>query len=503
MWIFINMIRLKNLLQEAVLEKQGIHEQGWEKRSIGGKVKQKTRINHEDKLREYYPTYEKFKQLVLDNLYYNKPGFGQPNQLPAGTIPGYDNMSPEEKKKARDDYKANNPEIAKQFNRSKTARDGEYVRLQIGTDKFINLTTILPEMQKLMNSTSRANFDKLLTDPNNYLYALDAIVYFNKTQRTSKWKNIFVAATKEVETMKNQIGGTSEPAKPTTTYAYAYSFPVSQSPNADFFKDNSANIEGIFEQEVLRWMELSVQDAIQNGIPKSQAKFFVNSIHISTSCSRIRNTNGMTWAELAQARSVAADEKFRSILNADPRFSFKAKSLTGQELVTPPSEIDAIGGNGDGSSGPDPSSTLDGKKLFANSPDGKTKTFDSNQNRFTANGKFELGQTRAEMEQYKYLVVTAYLTLINPGVDPRADKPESTGPNTDTAVLPTSTYDIEFYRPNTGIIVPVWSGGGGGGRKSRGKSGPCNTCRKLKHWANSGAIRAMNKPIKVVLACFY
>jgi len=501
------MIRLKSLLQEAVLEKQSIHEQGWEKRSIGGKVKQKKRIQHQDKLREYYPTYEKFKQLVLDNLYWDKPGFGQPNQLPAGTIPGYDNMSPEEKKKARDDYKAKNPGIANKWLYKKTARAGEYVTLTIGDNKRINLTTILPEMQELMNSTSRANFDKLLTDPKNYLYALDAIVYFNKTQRTDKWKNIFVAATQDVEDMKKQVGATSKPAGPKQTLAFPYTFPVSQSPNADFFNDNSANIKPLFKQEVLRWMELSVQDAIAAGIPKSQAKFFVNGIHVSTSCSRIRNTNGDTWAELAQKRAAAADEEFRKILSEDPRrrFRFKAKNSTGQEMVTPPSEIDAIGGNGDGSSGPDPSSSLDGVKEggFANSPDGKKKTFQNNEDRYKGkDGKMELGQTRAEMEKYKYLIVTAHLTLANTNPVPRAKDPESTPPDKDTAVLPTSTYDIEFYRPNTGIIVPVWSGGGGGGGgKSRGRSGPCNFCRKITHILNSGIIKSMNKSVRSI-ACW-
>jgi hypothetical protein len=318
-----------------------------------------------------------------------------------------------------------------------------------GSAGTVNIVPSIPLMEKLMDSVSLQNWQKLKKDPKHVKQGVAAIVYFTKTNAQMKWTNIFVGNEEFVERMKAEGGNVDWQQD----IVVPLSFP--QNPTAQFFEDNTAVITDAFKAEVEGFIQSIKQAAVNAKIQNPE--YFVLQMSISTSSSRFRNSEqaaNLTWAQLSEQRARAAQD-----------YMTQAFEAAGIKLGTSPNGkqqtkyvINAKGENGDGSSGPNPPGDPALGPVYAFNTDGRG-TWDcvntKNQQVCTYKDRNKFGQphkTKAEYDVHKYLICTVDLVLKN--TFPSTTPPTETPPTQQE--IKGNVYDIEFYRQQKGVKIPYW-----------------------------------------------
>lgn len=371
--------------------------------------------------------------------------------------------NPPETWRPYDDYeKFKTNVLTPMFNKNAVDREGYklYPRFRkSGEDpgKAVHAGHTYQAMKKRMSKASQTNFIKLLNDPDHFTEAMDIMYYFDKTNDQNKWKNIYIGSADFIEQERIKANPIKKDGKPAKTTIFNAEFPAYLSPSADFFPDNKSKTNSLFDEEVKRWIQ-QVRGAAQKVTGNANAKFCVIDMYIATSCSRIRNRGdyeGVTWKKLAEDRCNNAYKTLLGHLVADGHFL----NIEGTDSPENYSEVwptmNFEGENGDGSSGPDPSSTLGGSKWFNSSFDGSAIESPGKADK-DRKGYPNLLKTKEESNEYKYLVICVDLILINPALKP--DEPE----NKEIPDEPTireyqgTIYTVAMDTPPRGFAIPWW-----------------------------------------------
>ena len=318
-----------------------------------------------------------------------------------------------------------------------------------GTTGTVNIVPSIPLMEKLMDSVSLQNWEKLKRDPKHVKQGVAAIVYFTKTNAQMKWTNIFVGNEEFVERMKSEGGAIDWQQD----IVVPLSFP--QNPTAQLFEDNTANITDAFKAEVDGFIQAIKKAAVDSKIMNPE--YFVLQMSVTTSSSRFRNTGpaaNLTWLQLSQQRAQAAQNYMAQAFAAA---GIKiGKSPNGKEETK--YVINAKGENGDGSSGPNPPGDPATGQVYAFNTDGRGNwdcVNTKNQQVCTWKDRNKFGQphkTKAEYDVHKYLLCTVDLVLKNTF---QATTPPGETPPTQQEI-PGNLYDIQFYRKQKGVKIPYW-----------------------------------------------
>jgi len=289
------------------------------------------------------------------------------------------------------------------------------------------------KMVKLMSTNSK-DYWKSLTSSTNPLekgFAVASLEEFIKTDPENKWKSVTLGK----ETIEEPVPEDEEKEYPALTMA----FPMPGKPSSDFFDDNKWVPTELLQQTVktdiidpvLEFMD-GKKDC--DGVPL----VYLNDITVKTSASRFRNGIKMSWLDLSKNRNDAAlhyiEEQLKNI----------GVAIDGNTVVT--QEIK--GGNGDGTSGPNPGKNPEGKQ-YAISTDGNK---DNKIKNYTTKIINQFGaplSTKEEYDKYKYCEVTLTLVLNDcEPPDPNRDD--------DIVVLEVDNYSIKFSasRPSLQINLP-------------------------------------------------
>jgi hypothetical protein len=194
---------------------------------------------------------------------------------------------------------------------------------------------------------------------------------------------------------------------------------------ATVYKDNSIEPAGTLIQAIENWTK-EVQIAL-NAAKQVNPNVIAtcSKIDIASSCSRLRNTNGMTWMQLSQGRANEINKRL-------------TEKLKGLGVLFDPKMITTLRGgyNGDGSSGPDPAQTFtfrNGKttKAMSYSKDGKTVAGRGpDAERYGADKYGGLLQTAEQSDPYKFC--TALVKVIIKADEKKKD---------DVPMQPSYTYE--------------------------------------------------------------
>jgi len=290
------------------------------------------------------------------------------------------------------------------------------------------------KMVKLMSAKSQ-RYWKSLTSSTNPLekgFAVAALEEFIKTDPENKWKKVTLGK----ETTDEEIPEGEEIKKPGLEIV----LPVAGEPSSDFFLNNEWAPTDLLKQEVQGDIITPITQLTEgktecDGLPIA----FLQDITISTSASRFRNgeiIKGTNWLELSKLRNDAAlnyiTEQLKGIgvlIDGDTKITQNIK-----------------GGNGDGSSGPNPGKDPEGRQ-YAISPDGDF----ASGNLLNKNNKAEWGKiigdvpgkiktphdTAAEYDQYKYCNIK-----LNVVINVCEENPVD--PDDDITILEVDNYSIKF-----------------------------------------------------------
>jgi hypothetical protein len=290
------------------------------------------------------------------------------------------------------------------------------------------------KMVKLMSAKSK-RYWKSLTSSTNPLekgFAVAALEEFIKTDPENKWKKVTLGK----ETTDEEIPEEEEGKKPGVEIV----LPVAGQPSSDFFDNNKWAPTDLLKQEVQEDIITPITQLTEgktecDGLPIA----FLQDITISTSASRFRNgeiIRGTNWLELSKLRNDAAlnyiTEQLKGIgvlIDGDTKITQNIK-----------------GGNGDGSSGPNPGKNAEGQQ-YAISPDGDFASGNLLYNDNKAEWKKIIGSapgkiktphgTDAEYDQYKYCNIKLNV-VINTCEPPNPD------PDDDITILEVDNYSIKF-----------------------------------------------------------
>lgn len=183
----------------------------------------------------------------------------------------------------------------------------------------------------------------------------------------------------------------------------------------DVFIDNKSDITPVIQQQI-EDLIADVKDQMSN-LVNTDVKLSVNSFTIGASASRFRNTEeaaNLTWAQLSSKRSETVTLEIKRRL---------------EELgVEFPDNVITVksGFNGDGTSGPNPGFTTDGKP-YTISADG---TFNNIINNPTAEQRNQFGAPLAskdQYDQYKWLVVDCTIIAVDKTNPIPSEKVEAIG----------------------------------------------------------------------------
>ncbi len=210
------------------------------------------------------------------------------------------------------------------------------------------------KMVSLMPPKSK-RYWKTLTTSTNPLekgFAVASLEEFIKTDPENKWKRVTLGK----ETIEEPVPEDEEKKYPALTMA----FPMPGKPSSDFFDDNKWVPTELLQQTVKTDIIEPVLE-FMDGTPDCDGvpMVYLNDITVKTSASRFRNGIKKSWLELSKLRNDAAlhyiEEQLKNI----------GVAIDGNTVVT--QEIK--GGNGDGTSGPNPGKNPEGKQ-YAISTDG-------------------------------------------------------------------------------------------------------------------------------------
>jgi hypothetical protein len=208
------------------------------------------------------------------------------------------------------------------------------------------------KMMAKMSEASKGHWAELKADTATKGYAVVALEKFIETDPTYKWQKVFCdneeGIRQEIQKIPKAPSGSDELAN-FNGINMPIEFPMT-GPSHTFFDDNkwepTADFESRFNTEVLVPLNDIASEMLHN--PNTdEPKFFLKAIEVHTSCSRYRNTGpaeAMTFDALSKARNTAAKDYIVKKL-AEIGILVDSDTTITQEWK---------GGNGDGSTGPNP-----------------------------------------------------------------------------------------------------------------------------------------------------
>lgn len=320
-----------------------------------------------------------------------------------------------------------------------------------------NYDTYLSEnervMVKLMDGTSKTKWEELKADPVNKGYAVAVLEYFNSTYKDKKWKIVSVGKTKEEfkEEIKKEPKAVNVPPTEIVYPSTDFIFPVNQDSEPNLFLDNKSDRASAakFTEEIKLLCEQV--KAVMDGFnpPEGKPKAYLQAYGLESSASRLRNTGeavDMTFQELSNARIKTATEIiFEELTNIGVLVDTDTKS-----------SVDTVGTNADGTSGPNPPPSMDGKSYYF-IPKGPFKMEPPCKKNGDVVGGVKCNRnecgaphaTKAEYDKYKY--IRGWFTIIfndtiipepaeEPGLDDDGDAPEY-------QVIETVKYPVIMWSP--------------------------------------------------------
>jgi hypothetical protein len=303
-----------------------------------------------------------------------------------------------------------------------------------------------------MSSNSKTNWEKLKADTENRQFAVSAIEYFNTTFPTKKWKKIAVG--QDMEQFKKEIE--KEPdnfnVKPEEIVypAKSYDYPLTEEAERNLFKDNEwtePNAEN-FKKEVASLCADIAFEMNKLNPPEGKPKAYLNLLWLEASASRFRNGGNaynLSFLELSNNR-----------LNTGLEILKRELSAIGV-VIDANSKIDLnpFGGNGDGTTGPNPpiGYMYVPKGNYKMDPACGTDVTVCNLTTLKGVKRSECGNphaTKQEYEQYKYVrggVQVIFNDTIQPEPieNPGDEVPIDDVPNYEVINIP--SYPIYFYAP--------------------------------------------------------
>lgn len=285
------------------------------------------------------------------------------------------------------------------------------------------------KMVKLMGDTSKTKWVNLKGNEDFTDFAVYALERFNSTDKIYGWNSVIVKDSSSKEETEETI-----PDEEKQDIALPLTFPFTKKPSAPFFVDNNYETTDVFKQ--------SVNEDIINPLKSldieestNRSKFYLNSIKISTSASRFRNTESpdgktYTFEELSKLRNDAAKN-----------YIFNELKSIGC-LIDGDTKIDQIwqGGNGDGTTGPNPpigfNYSENGKEVINPKKEGSPKR----------NKYGEPHADKKDYEKYKYLKVEMVITILRPEKEPE-EKPTD---EKETEEIKSGEYVIVFTNSTPG-----------------------------------------------------
>ncbi len=318
---------------------------------------------------------------------------------------------------------------------------------------------------KKLHPSSLPNWNELKQDEEHKGYAVAALMEFNKTYDTYKWKHAFCDTEDRIEQIIER-----KPKSSTETGSIDFNgisaptleFPV-QGMGSNFFRDNlyepTAEFVDAVTNDIINPLLEKAKE--MDSHPKTQLatkefpKFHLDELRIVTSCSRFRNTGNaknMTFLELAAARA-----------NAAKNYILKRLSELGEGMVIVDEasdiQVEYTGENGDGSTGPNP--PADNMVPIPGKECGKeTAVYNPTMNKNELNKhrrNYGYPHTdKSAYDEYKYCRASIGLSanlawLTTPDKIPYGDDE----PDFEIIVLdiPTKDYGIFFYSPSKWIGI--------------------------------------------------
>ena len=229
------------------------------------------------------------------------------------------------------------------------------------------------KIMERMSETSKKHWAEIKADPKIKGYAVVALEKFLQSDPNYHWQYVFCdneAGIKQEFQRIPKLPANAEAPADTNGINMPIEFPMN-GPSNTLFADNAwaptPDFETRLNTEVIEPLKQIAASMVYNK-NMSEPKFFLRSIEIHTSCSRYRNTGAaaqMTFDALSKARNNAAKD-----------FIVKKLAEIGV-TVDQDTQItqDWKGGNGDGSTGPNPPApiaiTRDGREAVAAKEDAR------------------------------------------------------------------------------------------------------------------------------------
>ena len=265
------------------------------------------------------------------------------------------------------------------------------------------------EITSLMLNSHKANWKKLKSDQDNIGYAVAVLERFNETNPTTKWESVVVDAADKIIKVVQEPEESVEDTYP----GIPIKFPANLEPSAPFFKDNSFTPTELFKKSVKEdIIDPLIKINQEFGVTDGSPKFWLESMDILTSCSRLPNGPSpednikRDFRQLSEARNNAAYEYIITELKK------AGVVITSESKINKNPE----GENGNGTSGPE------------------------------WTGKNE---DRHKYEKYKYLDVELKVGM---NIRTEKDLPTKVEPEDNIESIKTPTYDVLFRKPAKGKL---------------------------------------------------
>lgn len=296
-----------------------------------------------------------------------------------------------------------------------------------------------------MSEASKSNWAELKADKATKGFAVVALEKFIETYPTYKWENVFCNTEEGIKEELHKVPkapSNNTDLGDTNGINMPIEFPMN-GPSSNLFADNAWVVTPEFESrlntEVLEPLR-QIAESMKYNADMSAPKFFLKALEIHTSCSRYRNTGAaaaMTFKQLSQARNNAAKDYIIKKLTE------LGVLIDGDTSITQ----DWVGGNGDGSTGPNP------PKGIAITKDGRESTIAPE----TAREAYGQPLTdKTGYDKFKYCI--AGMEIIantewseKPVSDPSGDKDDEW--DVIKIDIPTKNYGIGFFSKPRGIDI--------------------------------------------------
>lgn len=292
------------------------------------------------------------------------------------------------------------------------------------------------KMMSHMSEASKKNWQKLITDPDNVEYAVEALKVYSSDY--SKLKGI--QAKKLVIIVGNDKQTEFEIIEPEEQeipdIVVPIQLPVNEDPS-NLFENCKYSPNGNFVGEVDELVSIISKQKEQMKDPR----VFCSYINIESSASRYRNVCGsdktLSWSKLSKLRNDAALKYL------------KERLISAGVMVDNETKIvqDYSGKNGDGSSGPNPPKGLrfntDGTAAWScGDSSAEGQKCKGKRNDFGAPSSNE-----SDYDEYRYVIMDLGLIFKGQGTpDPDNEKPDP-----EVKEIKTELYDITFYVPPVGL----------------------------------------------------